>query len=226
MARNEKYNSKGDPSDFAPDFEKNPEPYGDPVQKLIDPLRGLPAGTSILDVAGGYGKYAVPFANMGFNVKIVDIHEPSLTEALRRNKTRVHGAGKIETLNADIIRGKQLLGTYDVVFCAGFIHHLDNRGAEDLFDTMVSLTRPGGIVLLEFSTNKDRRLPDGVPILVSGVKEHNLTLEHGTSFLEGLFLKHQLSVADFSVEHLMIRQENFYYDTDMIIASGVVTNGN
>lgn len=221
MAKINDYNGEGDPKDFAPNFQKQPEPYGEPIPELLAVFDQLPSGSTILDVAGGYGRYAIPLAQKGFEITIVDMHQASLDEANRRAQKLKAGAGTIKTVFGDVIRDDLVLdASFDAVTTVGFMHHLNDLGATALFDTMVEYTKPGGKIVVEYSTNKDRRMPSGVPILVDGVAEHNKTLVEGVHFLQSLFNGYGFSDVTIDNVPLKIRQPDFWYDADVLIASG------
>jgi ubiquinone/menaquinone biosynthesis C-methylase UbiE len=221
MAKNPNYKASGDPVDFAPDFKNNPEPYGKPIKELLECFDTLPVGAHIIDIAGGYGKYAVPLAEKGFEVTILDCHEVSLAEA-RRRSDKIQGGGHIKTVFSDVIRNDfPPLNKVDAALCAGFIHHLDKKGVADLFDSIAMTLQPFGLLVLDFSTNKYRRYPDGTPILVDGAPENNCTKEEGLTLLKELFRLHGFHKTHFEIVKLYERQENFWYDADMIVASGV-----
>lgn len=221
MGKISNYAGEGDPKDFAPDFELQPEPYGQPIAELLEVFDQLPAGSTVLDVAGGYGRYAIPLATKGLEVTIVDMHQASLDEANKRAQNLKTGSGLIKTVFGDVIRDDLFLDeSYDAVTTVGFMHHLNDLGAAALFDTMTQHTKPGGKVILEYSTNKHRRMPSGEPILVDGVPEHNKTLLEGTKFLSSLYAAHNFTEVSINSVPLVIRQPDFWYDADVIIASG------
>lgn len=222
MKEDRKYEDEADPADFAPDFDKQPEPYGDAIPELLQCFDRLTPGSHIIDIAGGYGRYAIPLAEAGHEVTIIDIHEASLAEARKRAQKLKSKTGAIRTVNSDVMR-QSLANTqqYDAALCAGFIHHLNNEGVRDLFSYMTDSVKPGGLVVLEFSTNKQRRYPDGTLILVGGAPEHNCTYEEGMELLESLYSSKIFKGVEYGVVKLKIRQDDFWYDADMIIASGV-----
>ena len=67
------------------DLINDPSPYGEAYPQILYVIaRRLPAGTAkIADIAGGYGRYAIPLAAAGHDVTIVDIDPPHLTAAQR-----------------------------------------------------------------------------------------------------------------------------------------------
>lgn len=222
MIEERKYEDEADPADFAPDFDKQPEPYGRAIPELLQCFDRLAPGSHIIDIAGGYGRYAIPLAEAGHEVTIVDIHEASLAEARKRAQKLNSRTGAIHTVNSDVMR-QSLANTqqYDAALCAGFIHHLNNQGVRDLFSYMTDSVKPGGLVVLEFSTNKQRRYPDGTPILVGGAPEHNCTYEEGMELLASLYPPDSFKDVEYSVTKLKERQIDFWYDADMISVGGI-----
>lgn len=222
MAKNPDYKAAGDPADFAPDFTKNPEPYGNPVIEIIRCFDLLRPGSHIVDVAGGYGKYALPLAQMGYEVTILDCHEASLAEARRRSELLTSG-GKINTIFTDVIREDFPVAKAhaDAILCVGFAHHLNIDGVKDLFDSMTTTLKAGGLMVLDFSTNKYRRFPDGTPILVDGVPEHNYSKDEGLVLMKRLYSSMGFTDVHLEIVKLYERQIDFWYDADMIVASGI-----
>lgn len=223
MAKPLVYEEPGDPIDFAPDFKTNPEPYGEPMPELLNLFKGMPRGSKILDVAGGYGRYALPLIESGFDVTILDIHDASLEEAERRKRAAKNSkkSGNLTLLKADILREKlPVMEKFDCVFSAGFLHHLSETALQDTFKNMSELLENNGTAIIEYSTNKNRRLPDGEKILVAGVPEQNSTLEEGINTTESLYRGNGFKKPTIDVVHLCIRQPDFWYDADVILATG------
>src|SRR5260370_4498137 len=64
-----------------PDFstiEVGKSPYGEPNLETLELFRKLPRKSDILDVGGGAGRYALPLAQMGYNMTVLDIDMPHL----------------------------------------------------------------------------------------------------------------------------------------------------
>lgn len=223
MAEPLAYEEPGDPIDFAPDFKTNPEPYGEPMPELLSLFKGLTRGSKVLDVAGGYGRYAMPLIESGLDVTILDIHDASLEEAKRRKKAikNPKKSGNLTLLKADILREKlPVMEKFECVFSAGFLHHLSETALQDTFKNMSELLENNGTAIIEYSTNKNRRLPGGEKILVGGDPEHNSTLEEGIEITEGMYEDNGFKKPTINVVHLCIRQPDFWYDADVILATG------
>ena len=72
---------------------------------------GLPAGARILDLAGGYGRIAVPLAQRGYRVTVHDLS----TDFLRVGRERAAAAGvEVEWRHGDM-RDVPATGDYDAV---------------------------------------------------------------------------------------------------------------
>lgn len=214
------YNEKADPKDFAPDFSEKKEPYGDPVQEILSLLKEeLALPSSIIDIAGGYGRYAMPLLNEGHKVTIVDIHDASLEEATNRAANIPSGLQNLHLSNKDVLRDDitEYAGNYDAAICIGFLHHLTPKGGEMVIESMIQMLRPGGLLMVEFSCDKDRRLPNGEKILVEGDDEQNLSLNQGMAYLNDIAHQYNLEYVKMPVKKLVIRDDDFWYDTNMIM---------
>ncbi|MGI8679170.1 MAG: class I SAM-dependent methyltransferase [Jatrophihabitans sp.] len=117
----------------------------------------------ILDCGGGSGAYAVPLAQAGADVTVVDISADALATLCRRAdeaavSASVHAvAGDVEAL-ADLIADGHLAaspenpenaagssgGRFDAVLAHGVLDAVDN--VEATFAGMVSAVRPGGLM--------------------------------------------------------------------------------
>lgn len=217
------YDAPGDPIGFAPDFTKTPEPYGPPLTAALALLEPLRPGASIADIAGGYGRYAIPLIERGHNVSILDVHRPSLAEAARRASCLAAPHGRLHCHQADVLRHTlPPMPPFDAVICFGFLHHLSPAGMRDLFVTMRSLLAPGGRLIVELSTDKFRRTPSGAPILVNGDPEQNLTFTQGLAKLGELHAAVGLHPPSVQVEALHVRQSDFWYDCSMLLSCSIV----
>lgn len=221
LAKRSAYRESGDPSGFAPDFATTPEPYGNPVGTVLRCFDELPPPAHVADFAGGYGRYAVPLAKRGHHVTILDCHPASLDEARRRADALPLGSGRIRTVLVDVVReALPSLDRVDAVTAIGFLHHLTAEGARSVFDSMTALVRGGGLSVIEFSTDKCRRYPDGRPILVSGSPEQNLTHDDGMALVLELYTSGSFEDVSITTIELRERQADFWYDARMIIAKG------
>ena len=103
---------------LASSFREDPRRSDDPVvERLAEWVR---PGTTVLDVGGGAGRYALPLAVRGAAVTVVD-PSPSMIEALRQaaNDAGVSDLGVVEAgwEEADVEPA-------DVVFCANVVYFI------------------------------------------------------------------------------------------------------
>jgi 2-polyprenyl-3-methyl-5-hydroxy-6-metoxy-1,4-benzoquinol methylase len=83
---------------------------------------GLPRDSRVLEIGCGMGNVAIPLASLGYRVTAMDIHEPSLEAARRRNTFP----------NLDFRAGDALqfdVGVFDAVIMSDVLEHIPNCGA-------------------------------------------------------------------------------------------------
>lgn len=208
----------------SPDFSKQEpgrSPYGEPNQETLNLFTNLQKGANILDVGGGDGRYALPLAQRGYNVTVLDVDIPHL-ERLNVNAQNVltKGAGKIESFLADATEEypDQVRQTqFDAVLTAGFAYLIPPDELKPVFTRMAEAVKPGGLLIVEFATNRDRRDPEGNSLI--GKEEYNYTHEEGTETLNELYKESGLNPQP--REKTVIHFETPYYmHTDLIISHG------
>lgn len=212
----------GDPIAFAPDFSQQAEPYGTAMPRVLEACLRASAGPYVLDVAGGYGRYALPLAHAGHTVEIVDLHDASLREAQRRAAADVL-EGRVLTRLCDVRAGFIAeAGAYDLAICIGFLHHLAPSDGAQVVHAMVDSVRDGGRIVFEISTEKRRRLPDGTPILIGGSPERSWDVQTGIDIARTWLQHPRLCEMNVEVVPLSIRDPDFFYDAEVIIVTGGV----
>ncbi len=117
---------------------------GNPNQRLVEQVAGLPVGRA-LDVGAGEGGDAVWLAQQGWTVTAVDVSEVALTKTAAH--AREAGVGdRVTTLHHDLVARRELPGGFDLV-SAQFLHP-----PLDLFDeihqALAAAVRPGGHLLV------------------------------------------------------------------------------
>jgi S-adenosylmethionine-dependent methyltransferase len=104
-----------------------------------------PEGRSVLDCGGGTGTLAVPMAELGAQVTVVDISVDALATLTRRAAEagvgdRVHAVqGDIESL-ADVVP----VASFDLVVAHGLLESVDDPVAA--LTALAAAVRPGGLV--------------------------------------------------------------------------------
>jgi 2-polyprenyl-3-methyl-5-hydroxy-6-metoxy-1,4-benzoquinol methylase len=108
---------------------------------------GLPAGAALLDLAGGYGRIAIPLAQKGYRMTVLDLSE----EFLRIGRDRAQAAGvSVEWLHADMRDIPQTAG-FDAVLSlfSSFGYFEKDDENERVLQAIPGALKPGGLFLLD-----------------------------------------------------------------------------
>jgi SAM-dependent methyltransferase len=95
-------------------------------------------GQNVLELGFGNGSLLYHMARCG-PARLSGVELGDTLETARRNVGKVPGT-RIELHRGDLTRAE--LGEFDVVYCIGVLHHLQDPGAG--FDSVLRHTRPGG----------------------------------------------------------------------------------
>jgi S-adenosylmethionine-dependent methyltransferase len=108
---------------------------------------GDPRGLAALDVGGGSGMFAVPLAEMGLAVTVVDVSADALA-TLQRRAAEAGVAGRITAVQGDADRLSEVLpgSGYDLVLCHSVLEVVDDAAATTA--TLAAALRPGGCASL------------------------------------------------------------------------------
>jgi SAM-dependent methyltransferase len=114
---------------------------------LRDALAGLAASTDalqVLDIGGGTGGFAVPLAELGYSVTVVDPSPDSLA-ALERRGAETGTAGLVRGVQGDAADVESLVGSasIDAVLCHSVLEVVDDPG--ESLRAIAGVLRPGGI---------------------------------------------------------------------------------
>ena len=98
----------------------------------------------VLDIGGGTGGFAVPLAELGYSVTVVD-PSPDALAALERRAAETGTAGLVRGIQGDANDVVELLGTdsVDAVVCHSVLEVVDDPA--DALAAMAAVLRPGGI---------------------------------------------------------------------------------
>ncbi|MET9301627.1 methyltransferase domain-containing protein [Micromonospora aurantiaca] len=98
---------------------------------------------SVLDVGGGTGGFAVPLAEAGHRVTVVDA-SPDALAALTRRAAEAGVAGRVRATqgDADALTGLVEPATVDLVLCHSVLEVVDDP--EPVMSALVTALRPGG----------------------------------------------------------------------------------
>lgn len=103
-----------------------------------------PAPT-VLDCGGGSGSFAVPLAQAGALVTVVDVSADALA-TLSRRAAEAGVADRVQPLQADVENLADAVApqSFDLVLAHGILEAVDNVTAA--FDAIVNAVRPGGLL--------------------------------------------------------------------------------
>lgn len=109
------------------------------VQALLGDADAAPA--RIVDVGGGTGGFAVPLAQLGHRVEVID-PSPDALAALDRRAREADVADRVTGQQGDLADLATLVDTADLVLCHGVLDVVDDPAAA--LATIASVLRPGG----------------------------------------------------------------------------------
>ena len=106
-------------------------------------LHRRPEPPTVLDVGGGSGVLAVPLAELGCDVTVVDTSADALA-TLRRRAEEAGAAARVRGLQGDLDRLLDLIGpaSCDLVLCHSVLEVVDDPAAA--VATLAGTLRPGG----------------------------------------------------------------------------------
>jgi SAM-dependent methyltransferase len=94
-------------------------------------------GSRVLDAGCGMGRHARQMAAHVRHVVAVDF-----SRAIEQAAINTRGAGRVDCVQADLLRLPFADGTFDYVYCLGVLHHLGNT--ETAVRALVAQVKPGG----------------------------------------------------------------------------------
>lgn len=116
----------------------------DYLREALAALDGADGGLRVLDAGGGSGGFAVPLAELGHAVTVVDPSPDSLA-ALERRAAETGTAERIRALQGDAVGLPDLLpaAAFDVVLCHSVLEFVDDPAAS--LAAIAATLRPGGV---------------------------------------------------------------------------------
>lgn len=137
---------------------------------------GVSPGARILDVAGGYGRVAIPIAQRGFRVTVLNLSEDFIR--FGRENARKAGA-HVEWIHADM-RNVPQTAEYDAVvnLYGSFGYLPTDEDNSQVIRAIHGALKPGGIFLSE-TINREELLGRG-PFQLWAESPGTITLEAGT----------------------------------------------
>lgn len=113
---------------------------------IVDAVGALPNDGPVADVAGGTGRHAVPLAQHGRRVVLVDFVAEAVARAMAREPS-------IDGVAADATRLPLRNGVFGVVIVANFLDRT-------IFPELIALLEPGGYLVYETYTLAHHALVD------------------------------------------------------------------
>lgn len=119
------------------------------TKKALDEY--IPAGSTVLDVGGGPGRYSIYLASKGLQVTLVDLSEKHVRQApefAREAGVTLSGAIQGNALDMDDL---PLSESYDAVLCMGPLYHLHREGdRKRALEQCLKRLKPGGILVTSY----------------------------------------------------------------------------
>lgn len=111
-----------------------------------------PAPATIADLGGGPGQYAIPLAQQGYAVTLVDLSQGNL--ALAQEKAAEAGVELAAVVHANVLSLPALPEeTYDVILLLGPLYHLLERAERETAVAIAyKLLKPDGLIFAAFVT--------------------------------------------------------------------------
>ena len=106
------------------------------------------AGSKVLEVGAGTGRYSIALAKEGMKVTAVELVESNL-EVLRENS---RGIGGIESYQGDATDLSRFAdGNFDMTLVLGPMYHLyEQEEVHRAIDEAIRVTKPGGVIMYAF----------------------------------------------------------------------------
>ena len=116
------------------------------LRAVLDAAAPAGAAADVVDVGGGTGGFAVPVAELGHRVVVVDPSPDALAALERRAAETGLPAGALRGVQGDLAGLLDLVepGTVDVVLCHGVLEMADDPAAG--LRAVAEVLRPGGVV--------------------------------------------------------------------------------
>jgi ubiquinone/menaquinone biosynthesis C-methylase UbiE len=116
----------------------------DYLRAAIDELAGSAGGLRILDAGGGSGGFAVPLAQLGHHVTVVDPSPDSLA-ALERRAAETHTEQRVVAMQGDAAGLADLVPSeaFDVALCHSVLEVVDEP--HEALRAVARAVRPGGV---------------------------------------------------------------------------------
>jgi cyclopropane fatty-acyl-phospholipid synthase-like methyltransferase len=206
-----------------PDFGKlglDKSPYGEVNQETLALFGSLPKGSTVLDVGGGDGRFALPLAAMGLNVFVTDIDLPHLQRIQEKKVLLPENAGQIIPILSDATTDFPIKdGSVDAVLNAGFGYLVPPEQLTPFFGKMTKALKPDGLMVFEFATNRERKASKDSEDSLIGPTEYRYSFDEGMETLMGLYDLYGFRDVGKQTKTIHF-EEPYYMHNDLIIAHG------
>ncbi len=138
------------------------------VARLADaPVR------SIVDLGAGTGTGTLGLLRHFADARAVAVDSSDqMLEHLRRRAEESGLADRVSTLNADLDEAVPDIGTVDLAWASASLHHLADP--DRTLSSLVSVIRPGGLLVVVELAGFPRFVPDGTPSGAAEARAHEL----------------------------------------------------
>lgn len=118
----------------------------------VDGLAGNRGAVRVLDAGGGSGGFAVPLAELGYDVTVVDPSPDSLA-ALERRAAETGTQSRVHALQGDAAGLRDLVpgGAFDLVLCHNVLEVVDDPA--EAIEAIAGMLRVGGLASV-LATNR------------------------------------------------------------------------
>ncbi len=154
--------NRGSPSttEFAYAMKDAARYMADKVAGLLD----LSDASSLLDVGGGPGMYAIEFARVQPKLKVTILDNEKALEVARSEVEKAGFQDRIDFFAGDIFE-RRPENRFDVVFASNLVHAYSHEENLELVRNCAGLLKPGGkAVIKDFVLAPDRTQPQGAAI--------------------------------------------------------------
>lgn len=194
-------------------------PYGEANKETLEIFKGLPKGSTVLDVGGGDGRFALPLASMGHNVLVMDVDQTHL-QRVQEKKVLLENAGEILPFQGDAMSDFPIKDeSVDAVLNAGLGYLIPPKELDPLFGRMAKTLKPGGLLVFEFATNRERKTSKDASTSLLGKNEYNYPLLEGVEVLFDLYIKYGFDTISGNRKKVQF-EKPYYMHNDLIIAQG------
>jgi SAM-dependent methyltransferase len=117
------------------------------IREVVESLPPLSEASSVLDVGGGNGRYAIALCERypRLRARVLDLSSTAGREAVRALPDSIRTRIDFETRD---LRDRNLCGAYDFMLMANIVHHFDEATNSGLLRAAARVLRPGGSVVV------------------------------------------------------------------------------